>query len=105
MTTYSKYIWTICDRCEGHGTVDHPAFSNGITSSEWAEWEPEERQNYFNGAYDVPCDSCNGSGKVKAPDVARMSFAEKRELVLQLREAREEAEYRRMCAYERSIGA
>lgn len=102
---YSKFIWVICWRCEGHGKVDHPAFSNGITSSEWAEWEPEERQNYFNGAYDVPCDTCKGSGKVKAPDIQSMTFEEKRELVLQLREQREEAEYQRMWAYERSMGA
>jgi hypothetical protein len=60
--------WIICHRCEGEGTVDHPAFSNGITSSEWAEWDDDERQDYMRGVYDVPCPECRGAGKVKDYD-------------------------------------
>jgi hypothetical protein len=64
--------WVICDRCDGDGRVDHPAFSNGITGSEWAEWDEESRQDYLRGAYDVPCPQCKGRGSVKAFDFDAM---------------------------------
>ncbi|QBQ72201.1 hypothetical protein HWC14_gp52 [Serratia phage Parlo] len=99
---FSKFKWAICGCCEGHGKVENPAFYNGIT--DWAEWSDEERESYMSGLYDVPCPDCRGSGKVKVPDVAAMTFAEKRELVLQRIEAREDAEYRRQCAHERAMG-
>jgi RecJ-like exonuclease len=102
---FTKFRWAICDCCEGHGKVGHPAFSNGITSSEWAEWDYQDRENYMSGLYDVPCADCRGSGKVKVPDVAAMTFAEKRELVEQRRNARIDAELARESAYERMIGA
>lgn len=35
----AKYQWAICECCEGEGRVENPAFSNGITSSEWAEMQ------------------------------------------------------------------
>jgi len=51
----------VCPECEGHGKVDHPAFSDGITASEWEEdWDYEDRENYMNGLYDVVCPECNG---------------------------------------------
>lgn len=88
----SKMMWVICDECEGNGKVDHPAFSNGITSSEWSEMDQDGRDSYMRGDYDVKCDPCKGAGKVRVPDVARMTFAEKRAFVLQRREADEEAD-------------
>ncbi|HHL0959059.1 TPA: hypothetical protein ACQVH3_003812 [Serratia marcescens] len=102
--TFTKFKWVICNYCEGHGKVDNPAFSNGITSSEWGEWSDEDRESYMSGLYDVPCPNCSGSGKVKAPNVGSMTFAEKRELVKQLIEAREEEEFLRQCAHERRMG-
>lgn len=99
-----KFKFIICRECDGFGKVENPAFSNGFTSSEWAEWEPEERQAYFDGAYDVTCTCCGGSGKEKVPNVAAMTFAEKRVLVVERREARLEAQYAREHAYERAMG-
>lgn len=102
---YSKHRWEICGRCAGEGKVGHSAFDNGITSSEWAEWDEEDRHNYMSGFYDVTCDDCKGRGSVKVPDIARMTFAEKRELVVLRREARIDREINRIHAIERSIGA
>jgi excinuclease UvrABC ATPase subunit len=57
--------WAICERCEGNGQHDNPAFSNGITSSEYDEdWTEEEMDAYMDGHYDVSCQTCKGSGKV-----------------------------------------
>ena len=83
--------WIICDACRGEGRRDHPAFSNGITSSEWEEWDQDDRENYMRGAYDVGCNDCGGSGKIAVPDIGRCTFAQKRELVLERRALEREA--------------
>jgi hypothetical protein len=60
------HSWHICHRCSGEGTHTNPSIDgNGITESEWSEWSPEEREGYFAGDYDVPCEDCGGSGKVE----------------------------------------
>ena len=73
----------ICPRCEGRGSHDHPAFSNGITSSEWngPDWDDESRETYLSGGYDVSCSECAGLRVVAVPDVRRCSWAQRRALV------------------------
>ena len=69
--------WEICDYCCGHGSQDHPAFSDGITESEWAEdWDYEDRKNYMNGNYSVSCSECGGSGKVIVVDESLLTKEE-----------------------------
>lgn len=102
---FEKYIWAICNECEGEGTTGHPAFANGFTSSEWEELDHEDRQNYLDGRYDIRCSSCNGRGSVKIPDIGSMSFAEKRRLVERRREMRTDQELQRDAAAERATGA
>lgn len=59
--------WEICPVCKGDGSHCHPAIDgNGITASEWAGWDREDQQAYFEGQYNVPCD-CQ-DGKVLVPD-------------------------------------
>lgn len=84
--------------------MENPAFSNGFTHSEMQEWTPEERQHYFAGGYDVECDQCKGLRVVKVPDVARMTFGEKRQHLLNLREQREQAAFERQCRHEMAMG-
>ncbi|HEY0820827.1 MAG TPA: hypothetical protein VGD46_18710 [Rhizobacter sp.] len=95
-----KKKWVICDRCEGHGKVEHPAFANGFTSSEWSEMDHDEQRAYLRGAYDVPCPACEGSGKVQVPNMAMLSFAEKRVLAAQRRERRLDAQVAAQLAAE-----
>lgn len=102
--------WAICHCCDGNGRLDNPAFSNGITSSEWHdEWDADERRSYLRGDYDVDCTECGGSGKVRVPDVARMTFAQKRQVTLVRREERQQAQWARESAAdyaaERRMGA
>jgi len=52
----------VCSRCQGHGTHCNPNIDgNGITSSEWAEWDEESREMYLSGGYDVTCEACHGA--------------------------------------------
>ena len=60
--------WEICGNCHGEGKHSHAVDGNGITSSEWAEWDDEERETYMSGGYDKTCEECSGSGKVRVLD-------------------------------------
>ncbi|MGF6996888.1 hypothetical protein [Paraburkholderia sp. GAS32] len=95
-----KFKWEICSCCRGSGVVDHPAFSNGITSSEWADMSLDEQGNYMRGDYDVQCDPCKGSGKVKVADVSLMTFGEKRVMARHRQVLRVESELSRQFAAE-----
>ncbi|MFS7737763.1 hypothetical protein ACJ8BD_30335 [Klebsiella pneumoniae] len=99
-----NFYWAICHHCDGHGSMDNPAFSDGFTNSELYDIEPEERQRIVNGAYDVLCTTCKGSGKVKVPNIREMSFGEKRALVERRREQRELDELSQMEKMERMMG-
>lgn len=46
----------------------------------------EEQQAYMVGEYDVVCEECEGTGKVRVPDVEAMSFAEKRQHLKEMRQ-------------------
>ena len=95
------FQWAICNCCHGNGGVDHPAFANGFTSEEWddmgqdwdCEGETTGQDRYLSGAYDVPCDECNGSGKVRQPIFQAMSRDERRAYVRFLREQRQATQY------------
>ena len=93
--------WEICECCEGRGTRDNPAFSNGITSSEWQdEWDADEREDYLNGRYDVACSDCGGSGKVLVPIKGVLPWAVLRSIAEERREATGRAEAARDQAAE-----
>lgn len=96
------FKWEICTDCYGEGTCDNPAFSNGISGEEWAnEWGQDEREAYLSGAYDVRCDVCEGTGKVKAPDLSALSPDEREAYEQHLDN---EAYYERERAAERRMG-
>jgi hypothetical protein len=53
--------YEVCGRCRGTGKHSNPAIDgNGITQSEFAEWDDEDREGYFNGQYDITCSVCIG---------------------------------------------
>lgn len=92
------YRWAICQRCEGHGTHLNPNIGqHAYGAEEFADAFPDDdslgfnpREEYFKhgGIYDVSCMECEGTGKVKEPIISALTFAEKRELVMELRRER-----------------
>lgn len=70
----------ICSRCEGHGKHVNPSIdSHGISEEEWRyDWSEEEREGYFNGAYDVICHTCKGQRVVAVVDEDRLNEEQKK---------------------------
>lgn len=61
----------VCGRCDGAGTHDNPAFSNGFTSDEMYEMGDDFCEGYVSGVYDVQCETCKGRTTVLVPDEDR----------------------------------
>lgn len=99
-----KLKWIICDRCDGEGKIDNPVFSAGFTATEWHEKDLEEQAAYLGGEHDIPCTKCKGVRCVQVPNLAVMSFTEKRMMVMRRREARLDAQFLREFAAERESG-
>lgn len=52
----------VCGECQGDGRhTNRNIDGNGITQSEWNEWDYEDRETYMSGGYDVTCTECHGN--------------------------------------------
>lgn len=93
--------WEICATCQGNEKHSRAVDDNGITGSEWAEWDQDEREAYKAGAYDRPCEDCRGSGKIQVTDYNKLD-----EQTLKLVEEKEQAdaEYEALSRWERKHG-
>jgi hypothetical protein len=60
--------WETCDVCDGKGTHVNPNIDrNGLTAEDFAE-DPDFREDYFSGRYDVSCNRCGGRKVVAVVD-------------------------------------
>jgi len=92
----------VCDGCHGTGTHVHRAIDgNGITASEWAEWDQDDREDYMGGRYDVQCVDCHGRNVMPVVDWDNVpdEIAERVHAHLEW-----EADYAAECAHERRMG-
>jgi hypothetical protein len=85
----------VCPCCGGRGVKDNPAFANGISQEEFDE-DPDFREQYMAGVYDVPCYECKGRNVVAEPDLERLTPRQKQLLDEFYQARREEAAERRM---------
>ena len=66
------FEFEVCSHCGGAGkTVSPGVDSHGITHEEFAE-DPEFRENYYSGLYDISCENCNGANV--APTLLEKDF-------------------------------
>lgn len=97
------FKFEVCPTCDGKGTHTNPSVdSGGITGSEWAEWDDEDRESYMEGTYDVQCYECRGQRVTPEMDRERV---DPKILEHMDRAAREEAEFRAIERAERMMGA
>ena len=66
--------WAICQQCEGDGTMVNPSIDCGGLSFDQTD-DPEFMDDYMSGKFDVACNACGGSGKVREIDRSREDFA------------------------------
>lgn len=95
----------VCDTCNGRGKYVNPSIdSHGITASEWEDWDPDEKEGYFRGHYDIPCDACRGTRVI--PVIDENNFTEEqREIAKQYYEQlKNQAMWAREEAYARKMG-
>ena len=59
--------WEVCDLCGGNGTHVNPSLDAGGLSDDCADDE-DFMDDYMAGAYDVPCNSCQGRRVVPGVD-------------------------------------
>jgi hypothetical protein len=61
----------VCETCRGKGSHVNPSIdSHGLTAEDFAE-DPEFREDYVSGRYDVPCAECAGRRVVPVVDETR----------------------------------
>ena len=67
--------WIICPACEGDGSHVNPNIdAGGIPAQQFAE-DPQFAEEYFGGLYDVACQVCNQSGKIRQSQVEQLEEA------------------------------
>lgn len=55
-----KLCYEVCSTCGGRGTHVNPSIDcDGLSAEDFGE-DPDFREDYFSGAYDVPCYECHG---------------------------------------------
>lgn len=73
---YFDLVWPgikeICVRCDGEGTHVNPAIDeHGISPEEFRK-DPEFKQAYFEGRYDITCQMCEGEKIILSPDLGSL---------------------------------
>ena len=96
--------YEMCGRCRGEGVHD-PEDWNGFTGSEWAECEPEFREDYLDGRFDVQCTECSGKRVVPVVDESQLSNAQRKVLEMYEKDREADWEYDRVAEAERRMGA
>lgn len=63
-----KAVYEVCPVCEGKGTHVNPNIdSQGLTREDFDD-DPDFRENYMSGMYDMECSECHGKRVVPTPD-------------------------------------
>ena len=64
----APFTYGVCPLCDGKGSHVNPSIdSGGLTADDFYE-DPEFKENYMNGTYDIPCNECHGKRVVPVCD-------------------------------------
>lgn len=96
--------FVVCDTCGGQGSHVNPSIdSNGLTAEDFHE-DPDFREEYMSGRYDVTCYGCHGEKVVPVIDSEGADDATREILELVAKQQKEEDEFEAMQAAERRMG-
>ena len=100
------YTLEVCQRCDGEGRHVNPAIDgNGLTQEDF-DADPDFREAYFEGRYDVVCEECGGRNVVPEVDKGACRSPKQKEALATLRrKEKDDAEYEQLCRMERLMGA
>lgn len=97
--------YEVCHKCDGKGTHVNPAVDgHGISREEFDE-DPEFREAYMSGVYDITCQHCEGLRVIPVINEEKLTDEQKKIYEIVENRARENAQYDRMCQMERDFGA
>jgi hypothetical protein len=98
--------YEVCERCRGTGVHVNPSIDGHGLSQEDFDNDPDFKEAYFSGAYDVTCYECKGLRVVLYPnDPATFTDEQKAKWALLLDQWVQEAADRREAEMERRMGA
>lgn len=90
--------YEVCSTCQGAGKSS--AYLGAFTSSEWADQDPDWKEDYLSGAYDRQCETCKGLRVVPIVDREACKTPEQKEA---LEHIDAQAEYERDCRSEQQM--
>lgn len=89
----------VCGTCEGRGSHVNPSIDrNGITEEEFNE-DPDFRESYFSGAYDMQCVECKGLRVVPVVNLEACDAAQQADLAIWEKQEQNRADDERADAY------
>jgi hypothetical protein len=98
--------YEVCSRCRGEGKHVNPSIDGHGIGQEEFDADPDFREAYFSGRYDVPCEVCGGLRVVVVEDDPEtFSEALKAQYEALLKQWEDEAADARLSAMERRMGA
>lgn len=67
----------VCYRCDGTGAHVNPAIDgHGLTQEDFDQ-DPDFKEGYFSGRYDVRCEVCGGQNVISVVDEERLNKRQK----------------------------
>ena len=100
--------WVVCEECQGSGTELYGSLKGHAFTMDEMNEDPEFRENYFGGAYDVQCSRCKG--RTTVPALYREGMTDEQKAMMEthdrIDEAYWEAKYQddRIASQERAMG-
>lgn len=61
--------WIVCTLCRGDGSVVNPSIDAGGIPADELDADPDFRDAYLAGAYDITCPRCNGRRVVREAEL------------------------------------
>lgn len=100
VTVHCAFV--VCPTCDGKGSYVNPSIdAGGLTEEDRLDWTPEDEEDYFSGAFDVECASCQGKRVVPSP----VEWTDPAILALLASREEDARQYAEECAAERRNGA